>query len=297
MSATPRQEHDWAVDRLVAYGAGTLPEEALLRIEQHLQACDECRALLAPLRASAAADLEHLPASWIATWPRASRALSGLERRLVETHLHACEACRATLAFAGHEPVLSPEATPSRGRPVREPSRRRAWGIALGLSGAAAATAAWLLVVQPSLVARDSGTSGTIGSLAPGTIGVAAFELGVPAAAPGAVTLAEPGSGTPDVAPELEAGRVSAEAGLVLRVPRTLAPTTPADGGRAVVLTLFGGGHEWARRSCRFDELGEAFRIRPARALPAGAYDLRLSVAGREASEPESVWAWRLDVR
>ena len=156
-------EHDWALDQLTAYSAGMLLEEQTLRLEEHLHDCEDCRSRLAPVRATSA-DLGHLPASLIATWPRTTRLLSGMERDLVESHLRSCDACRATLAFAGHEPVLSAKVVALPARAVRAPAKRNTWGWALGLSGLAATAAAWLLVVRPAMFPLATSTSGSMGS-------------------------------------------------------------------------------------------------------------------------------------
>jgi hypothetical protein len=296
MNDTHTHDHDWAVQQLTAYSVGMLPEAHTLRLEEHLRACEDCRARLAPLRAGSAADVGHLPASLIATWPRASRLLSGMERGLVESHLRSCEACRRTLAFAGHEPVLSPEAVAAPARTKRESTRRIAWSWALGLSGAAAAAAAWLLVVQPALFHVIPGTSATMGSLAHRT-SPAAFELAVPAATPGAFALPEPAPAAAAGATVLEVGGVSAGSGLVVRVPVSLRPAAPSDGERRVTLTLMQGVRELAGRDCRFADLGDAVRIRPEQPLPAGDYELRVTVAARAADAPAQAWTWTLRVR
>src|SRR5262249_40501439 len=109
MNTARTQDHDWAVARLVGYSTGMLPEDQLLRREARAGGCADCRARLAPLKALSAADAGPLPASLIATWPRSSRLLTGIERSLVQSHLRACGSCRATLEFAGYEPVLAAE--------------------------------------------------------------------------------------------------------------------------------------------------------------------------------------------
>src|SRR5262249_41826807 len=146
MNAVRTQDHDWAVSRLVGYSTGMLPEDQLLRMEDHLRGCDDCRARLSPLKALSAADAGHLPASLIATWPRSSKLLAGIERSLVESHLRACGSCRATLEFAGYEPVLAALPAPVRAKVVAMPARRRAWAWAFGVSAAAAAAAAFILI-------------------------------------------------------------------------------------------------------------------------------------------------------
>src|SRR5262249_10282633 len=115
MSDGPPDGHDWAARRLLAYSAAMLPEDELLALEEHLRSCPDCRARLAQLKPIAGADAGHLPASLIATWPRSSALLEGLERELVESHLKSCESCRAALAFAGHAPHLAREPVAVRG--------------------------------------------------------------------------------------------------------------------------------------------------------------------------------------
>ena len=296
MNGTYTHDHDWAVRQLTAYSIGMLPEEQTLRLEDHLGDCNDCRSRLASLKSLSPADVGHLPASLIATWPRATKLLSGAERGLVESHLRSCDGCRATLAFAGHEPELSSEPVAIPVRAMREPARRNAWGWALGLSGAAAA-AAWLLVVQPGLLPHDQNSFGTMGSLVHGAADTAVLELAVPATTVNAVALPDLASALSSRAAETVVGPVSATMPLVLLVPANLKPATAADGARAVVLTLLQGGHEWARRSCRLDELGEALRVRPVAAMPTGNYVLRVAVGPGSASEPAQVGMWPLRVR
>ena len=292
MNVTSTHDHEWAVHQLTAYSIGMLPEEQTLRLEEHLSDCGDCRARLAPLKSGSAADAGHLPASLVATWPRATRLLSGLERSLVESHLRSCEACRATLAFAGHEPELSPESQRVPVRPAPSPARRGAWGWALGLSGVAAA-AAWLLVVRPALAPRDARTSATMAPLTQRTSERGGFELALPPSTPGAIALPETAPGS---APPLLTVALSAEGGLVLSVPPGLWIRTPADGDRAVTLTVLRAGREFARRTCRLAELGEVIGVRSEAGLPAGDYALRVSVDTVPASHAAQVWSWLLRV-
>ena len=296
MNGTYTHDHDWAVRQLTAYSVGMLPEQQTLRLEEHLGDCSDCRARLASLKSLSPADVGHLPASLIATWPRATRLLSGIERGLVESHLRSCDGCRATLAFAGHEPVLSSEPVALPARAVREPARRSAWGWALGLSGAVAA-AAWLLVVQPALVPHATNGQATMGSLAHRAADTAVLELAVPATTVNAVALPDLASALSSRAPVTVVGPVTPTAALVLIVPASLQPASPADGAREVVLTLVQGNHEWARRSCRLGELGDALRVRPVAAMPAGDYLLRVAVGPGSASEPAQVGIWPLRLR
>lgn len=296
MNDTNTREHDWAVHQLTAYSTGMLPEAQTLRLEEHLLECGDCRARLAPFKAPAAADAGHLPASLIATWPRGSKLLSGIERSLVAQHLESCEACRATLAFAGHEPALSPEAGLVSARRVRFTSKRSTWAWALGLSGVATTAAAWLLVVRPVLFPPGSLTSGTMGSPVR-ALTAATFEFAVRWDAPGAVDLQEvaPGSAAGGAIVQVALG--SEKPGWVLRLPVALRSALPADRDREVSLRLFRGPYEFATGHCRWSELGEAVRIRPERALPEGDYAVQISVAGAAAATPTQVWSWTLRVR
>jgi hypothetical protein len=80
-------------------------------------------------------------------------------------------------------------------------------------------------------------------------------------------------------------------------LPSGLRPATPEDGARLVTLALSRQGREWGARRDRLDALGGAIRIRPAGALVAGDYELRLSVAPRLAGETPRVWRCTLRVR
>jgi hypothetical protein len=293
MSITSTHDHDWAVDQLTAYSIGMLPEEQTLRLEEHLRECGDCRARLSPIKRESRADAGHFPASLIATWPRATRLLAGLERDLVESHLRSCDACRATLAFAGHDPVLASGPVTAPVVPAPRPATRRAWGWALGLSGVAAA-AAWLLVVRPALSPRDARTWGTIGPLAQRTSDAGGFELALPASTPGAVALPEIVAGSAPLPVDVP---LSAEGGLVLRVPPGLHSRSPAEGGRAVTLTVLRASRELAHRSCLLDEVGDVIGVRSQTRLPAGDYALVVSVASASGSEPAQVWSWLLRVR
>ena len=293
MSDVSVQDHEWAVRQLSAYSIGMLPEEQTLRLEEHLRDCGDCRARLAPLKRLSPADAGHLPASLIATWPRASRLLIGLERALVESHLRSCESCRATLAFAGHAAVLSPGPVSAPVRPAPRPAPRRTWGWTLGLSGAAAA-AAWLLMVHPALYPGAPHTSGTMGPLAHRTSDRGGFDLALPLSTPGAIVLPEP---TPVSAPLLLTARRPALGRLVLRVPRSLQSRSPEDGARGVTLTAARAGREFARETCRLSELGEVLGLHAETRLPAGDYELRVSVDAASTSEPARVWRWVLRVR
>jgi len=300
MSNGPANGHEWAERRLLAYSAGMLPEEEFLALEEHLRSCTDCRARLAQLKPAAGADPGHLPASLIATWPRSSALLEGLERELVESHLRSCESCRATLAFAGHAPALArePAAAPGGVRTVRSVRFRRAWMWALGLSGAAAGVTVWLIGSHPGLFhgGADERTSATMGVPGKPRAAPVTFELAVDSLAAGAVSLPQPGfRGTP--AKPLDIGAVTSVSGVVLVLPPALRPPSPEAGERRLVMTLLGEGRELASRSCPFYALGDAIRIRPEGRLAPGDYDLRFALAPAAAAEPPIVWFYRLRVR
>ena len=288
------REHAWAEERLAAYGVGLLPEADTLRLEEHLRACDDCRARLKPLEAAARAEVGHLPASWIATWPRATRLLSGLERQLVESHIESCASCRGALAFAGHEPVLAAPADaplPGRGsarRAVTPPSGARRF--ALGFAAAVAAAAVWLLVVRPRLFPGDTHTSATIGAPERRTSERGALELGLPSDTPGAVPLPEPDTGTPALDAPLAGGR------LVLRLPPSLRPPTPADGVRPLTIAVLRSGRELVHQETRWGELGDVIRVSSESALPASVYEERITLAAGAGGTPHT-WSWTLRVR
>jgi hypothetical protein len=295
--------HDWVIRQLLAYGTGMLPEDEMLKLEEHLQSCPDCRSRLAPLKPAAGTSAGHLPASLIATWPRSSRLLEGLERELVEAHLEDCEECRATLRFAGHEPVLAPQPgvvvghVSARGA-VHEPrtQARRAWMWALGLSGAAAGIMAWLLAGHPtSLTGRsDERTSATMG--APGQAGALTFDLAVDSLASGAMRLPEPGFARTSARP-IDVGVVTNISGLVLVLPPALQPPTPEAGERQMVIRLMRDGHELASHTGHFYALGDAIRLRPQGRLDAGEYDLAFTLSPAASGEPPLVWIYRLRVR
>ena len=297
MSAT--HAHDWVHTRLRGFSIGILSEDETLAIEEHVRDCVECRSRLASLRPVAAADVGHLPASLVATWPRSVRALVGLERELVAAHLDRCAACRASLEFVGHAPEL-PHEQPERGvRSVRANRVRTVWLWALGLSGAAAGVVAWMLAAQPGSLpggSRDAGTSATMGGARPQVETAVTFELAVDSLAAGAVMLPEPGfRGSP--VRVLDLGAVTSVSGVVFIVPPALRPPSPEDGARVLSLTLLRDGRELATRQIRFYALGDAFRMRPAGRLEAGEYDLRFALAPAASSERPLLWFYRLRVR
>lgn len=291
--------HDWARARLRGFSIGILSEDETLALEEHLRDCVQCRASLASLRPVAAADVGHLPASLVATWPRAAHALAGIEREMVAAHLDRCAACRASLEFAGHAPELPDEPAARVVRTVRASRVRTVWVWALGLSGAAAGVVAWMLATQPGPSpggSRDAGTSATMGGARPRSEPAVTFELALDSLATGAVMLPEPGfRGSP--VRVLDLGAVTSVSGVVFVVPPALRPPSPEDGTRALTLTLLRDGRELATRQIRFYALGDAFRMRPVGRLEAGEYDLRFALAPAVSSERPLLWFYRLRVR
>jgi len=303
MSTGSANAHDWVIRQLLAYGTGMLPEEDMLKIEEHLQGCPDCRSRLAPLKPAAGTSPGHLPASLIASWPRSSRLLAGLERELVEAHLEDCDECRATLRFAGHEPVLAPQTgvvvghVSARGAgPASGPQARRAWAWALALSGAAAGIMAWLLGGYRTSLTGHTGerTSATMG--APAHAGAPAFELAVDSLASGALRLPEPGFRRTLSRP-IEVGVVTNVSGLVLVLPPALQPPSPEAGERQMTIAFVRDGHELASHAGHFYALGDAIRLRPQGRLDAGDYDLRFTLSPAVQGEPPLVWIYRLRVR
>jgi hypothetical protein len=298
MSTNP--SHDWATRRLLAYSVGLMPEDELLRLEEHLAGCPECRARLAPLKAAAGAGAGHLPSSLIATWPRSSRLLEGLERELVEAHLEDCEECRAALAFAGHQPVVAPalsragsESASGTSR-APAPSRRHFWAWASGLAGAAAGLLAWAAATHPGWFERGPHTFGTMGGSAHPV--AVAFEFALDSLTTGAVRLPEPGFRARAAKP-IDVGAVTNVSGMVLILPPALQPPSPEAGERRMVITLLQDGRELASHTGPFYTLGDAIRLRPEGRLEAGDYDLRFALDPAAAGEPALVWFYRLRVR
>lgn len=295
---TPARTHDWAIRRLTAFSIGLLPEEETIDLEEHLVGCDDCRARLASIAPGPGRESAHLPASLIATWPRAARVLHGIERELVEGHLQRCASCRASLEFAGHAAVL-PETGPARLVRLPRASRtRRVWAWSLGLSGAAAGVIAWILATQPGSFPLGPGgtSSATMGAARPEVAPAVTFELAIDSLAASAVLLPEPGF-RGDPVREVDLGAVTSVSGAVLVVPPSLRPPSAEDGYRMLTLALLRDGREVAMREARFYELGDAFRLRPAGRLEAGAYELRVGLAPAAASERPLVWFYRLRVR
>jgi hypothetical protein len=290
--------HDWAVRRLLAYSAGLLPEDELLRLEEHLHGCPECRSRLAPLKPAAGTSAGHLPASLIATWSRSSRLLEGLERELVGSHLDECEECRAALEFAGNEPLLAdePDAEPVHpaARGLGWFRRHRVWVWALGLSGAAAGVAAWLFAAHPAFLGGAGRTVAGLG--AAGHAVPVAFELALDSLVADAVKLPEPGFRARASKP-IDVGVVTNVSGMELVLPPGLQPPSPEAGERRMVITLLQEGRELASHAGPFQALGDAIRLRPEGRLDAGDYDLRFALDPAAAGEPPLVWTYRLRAR
>jgi hypothetical protein len=286
--------HDWALRRLLAYGAGLLAEDELLKLEEHLHGCPDCRSRLAPLKPVAGTGAGHLPASLIATWSRNAKHLEGLERELVEAHLDECEECRAALDFAGSDPAMPPADAGDADRP---PTRRaggagahRVWLWAIGLSGAAAGIAAWLFAAHPAWLGGDGGATSS-GHSVP-----MAFELALDSLTTDAVRLPEPGFRARAAKP-IDVGAVTNVSGMVLVLPPALQPPSAEAGERRMVITLLQDGRELASHTGPFYTLGDAVRLRPEGRLESGDYDLRFALDPAVTGEPALVWFYRLRVR
>lgn len=291
------RSHEWVARRLLAYGAGLLPEAETLEVEQHVRSCTDCRTRLATIRPTTGADPRHLPASLVATWPRASRLLQGAERDLVVSHLHECPLCRASLEFAGHDPVLPSVRRTQPRRRVFLPRRRSPWMWALGVLGAVAGALVWL----PSLrsTAGEDGRSrgaGVFGFASASRAPMVTFETAVDSVARGSLRLPQPGYGS-DEGDTLDVGVVTSVSGLVLVLPPALQPPTPQVGIRDITLTLFRRGRAVATHQCRFYALGDALRLRPEGRLDAGEYELRFTLAPAVAADPPLRWSYTLRVR
>jgi hypothetical protein len=99
--------HHWVRQRLAAWRASVLDDAEAARVDEHLAACAECRALADTFAAPPAGEAgRHVPASLLAEWPRAQRELRGLERTLVRRHLERCAECRQDLQALGFEQRL-----------------------------------------------------------------------------------------------------------------------------------------------------------------------------------------------
>jgi len=284
--------HDWALRRLLAYGAGLLPEDELLKLEEHLHGCPDCRSRLSPLKPVAGTSALHLPASLIATWSRSAALLEGLERELVEAHLDECEECRAALDFAGSDPAMPAPAGDDASRPAtRRAGERthRVWFWAIGLSGAAAGIAAWLVAAHPAWLSSDGRASGAQSSNV-------AFEFALDSLTTGAVRLPEPGFRARAAKP-IDVGAVTNVSGMVLILPPALQPPSAEAGERRMVITLLRDGRELASHTSTFYSLGDAIRLRPEGRLEAGDYDLRFALDPAVTGEPSLVWFYRLRVR
>ena len=298
MSTGSANAHDWALRRLLAYGAGLLPEDELVRLEEHLHGCPDCRSRLAPLKPLAGTGAGHLPASLIATWSRSAALLEGLERELVETHLDECEECRAALDFAGSDPAMPAAADDDASRPATRGAggagTHRTWLWAIALTGAAAGVAAWLFAAHPAWLGGDGRTPGAMGM--PGHPVAIAFDLALDSLTTGAVRLPEPGFRARAAKP-IEVGAVTNVSGMVLVLPPALQPPSAEAGERRMVITLLQDGRELASHTGAFYALGDAIRLRPEGRLEAGDYDLRFALDPAVDGEPALVWFYRLRVR
>ena len=140
--------HGWFRDRLAAHAAGLLDDAETARFLAHSRECAECAARLADTGEGDddvdPDSLAHLPAGMVAAWPRASRELRGLERRMVSAHLAGCRQCRAELEHLGHlsrlDPVTLVASPPSPG--ARRPHPFVAWSGWVA-AAALAVTLAW----------------------------------------------------------------------------------------------------------------------------------------------------------
>lgn len=290
------RSHDWIARRLLAYGAGLLSEADTLDVEQHVRSCAECRSRLSTIRPSAGADPRHLPASLVATWPRASRLLQGAERDLVVSHLHQCEFCRASLEFAGHSPVLPAARRVVTTRRLRFGRRRTPWMWALGVLGAVAGALVWLPSLRPaSERGGDASSASWFGTASAERRPAVAFETAVDSIARGSLRLPQPGYG--DEADTLDVGVVTSVSGLVLVLPPALQPPTPEIGIRNMTMTMFRRGRAVATHECRFYALGDAMRLRPEGRLDAGDYELRFSLAPADPADPPIRFSYTLRVR
>lgn len=193
--------HRWAKMRFAARRAGLLNDSEEQRIAEHLASCGQCSAAwradsdgaeVGDTQAQAPAD-GHIPAGVLATWPRSSEQMKGLERALVREHLERCENCRQELELLGYAPTLEtvpalewsgatsaisvtevPGVDPTAPEPAPAhvirvlPARRRDWTRwAFGGWAAIASAAAVLLVVNPGLIGRGGEESPSGGSETP----------------------------------------------------------------------------------------------------------------------------------
>jgi hypothetical protein len=217
----------------------------------------------------------------------------GTERELIVRHLHQCELCRASLEFVGHAPVLAAPQHTVRPFIARLGRRWTSWAWALGVIGAVAGAAAWLLGNPASSSRQGAGTSlpGAFERAAPAA--TVTFETAVDSLARSGLRLPQPGYR----GRALDVGVVTSVSGLVLVLPPALQPPTPEIGVRNMTITLVREEQEVARHEARFYALGDAIRLRPADRLEAGLYDLRFALAPADTAGKPLVWAYRLLVR
>lgn len=167
--------HRWAMTRFAARRAGLLSDDEERRMAEHLASCEVCGPAWQVELAPAEDDPTpwrtdtHIPAGVLATWPRASRSLRGLERTMIREHLNRCETCRQDLELLGYSPSLdivpalewtkADVPAPERVRSEQPPNviqvfklapRKRDWTRwAFGGWAAIASAAALLLIVNP----------------------------------------------------------------------------------------------------------------------------------------------------
>lgn len=291
------RSHEWVARRLLAYGAGLLPEAETLDVEQHVRSCTDCRTRLSTIRPAAGSDPRHLPASLIATWARASRQLQGAERDLVVSHLHQCELCRASLQFAGHDPVMPTVRSARPKRRVFLPRKRSPWMWALGVLGAVAGAAVWLPSLHtPSGESGAARGAGLFGLASATREPVVAFETAIDSVARGALRLPQPGYGSGE-GDTVDVGAVTNVSGLVLVLPPALQPPTPEIGIRDMTVTLLFRGRAVGSHQCRFYALGDALRLRPEDRLEAGDYELRFTLAPADPADTPQRWSYTLRAR
>lgn len=112
-------DHAKLRSRVLAHATGLLDPDAQATVLAHLEACAECRQLAESLadQPDVRADPAHIPSAIVADWPRASAALVGFERRMIQQHLDRCTECRADLEAMGYSAEMSPESATRAGSP------------------------------------------------------------------------------------------------------------------------------------------------------------------------------------
>ena len=143
--------HLWVRQRLAAWRASVLDAADAARVDEHLAACAECRALADAFAAPPAGEAgRHVPASLLSEWPRAQRELRGLERMLVRRHLERCAECRQDLEALGFEPWLELVREWESDAPLEPASRRPGVGPAATPAGAAGGASIIRIETAPS---------------------------------------------------------------------------------------------------------------------------------------------------